>query len=150
MAFAIDSPVFPHGGPIPAKYTGDGDDVSPPLRWRDPPSGTRSFALVVVDPDAPRGVFRHWVVYDIDAGHTHLPEAVKAHDLPQGVNDVGYAHYVGPNPPHGHGTHHYHFQLMALDVDHLRLPARPTVEDLREAAKAHLLGEAEIIGTYTH
>jgi Raf kinase inhibitor-like YbhB/YbcL family protein len=151
MTFALHSPAFTHGAPIPPRYTADGDNVSPPLEWQDVPDGTRTFALVMVDPDAPRGTFKHWALFNIDPARDGLPERVVPDEwLSQGVNDYGHAHYDGPNPPAGHGTHRYHFRLMALGVDRLDLPPSPTVDDVREAAKEFVLGEAELIGTYTH
>jgi len=126
MAFTLRSPVFGHGQPIPAKYTADGEDVSPPLEWSQPPQGAKSFLLTVEDPDAPAGTFHHWGLY----------------------NDFGQAHYRGPAPPKGDGMHHYHFKLAALDVEALHAPAKVDVADLRSSAKGHVIGEAELVGTY--
>ena len=154
MPFILNSPAFPDGHAIPAKYTADGDNVSPPLEWRDAPSGTRSFALIMDDPDAPRGVFKHWAVYNIEPNRDRLPEGTtagaKTESLGHGINDYGHPHYDGPNPPEGHGTHHYHFRLMALDVPALDLPSKATVDDVRKAVAGHVLGEAELVGTYMH
>lgn len=151
MTFSIKSPAFADGARIPAKHTADGGDVSPPLRWSGVPEGTRSFALVCVDPDAPGGVFKHWALFNIPADRTGLPEGLRPDNgMKQGVNDFGSSRYEGPDPPAGHGIHHYHFRLMALEVEHLDLPATATVADVREAAKAFVVGEAEVIGTYSH
>lgn len=151
MTFSIQSPAFPDGARIPPKHTADGDDVSPPLIWSGVPAGTRSFALVCVDPDAPGGVFKHWALFNIPAEHTSLPEGFHPDGaMKQGVNDFGSNRYEGPDPPAGHGTHHYHFRLMALEIERLDLPATATVADVREAAKAFVVGEAEVIGTYSH
>jgi Raf kinase inhibitor-like YbhB/YbcL family protein len=151
MPLSLTSPAFPSRGRIPVKYTRDGQNVSPPLEWRDPPQQRRSFAVVVEDPDAPSGTFRHWAIYNIAAGETGLPEnASKAgpSDVAQGVNDFGNGHYDGPQPPKGHGPHHYHFRLAALDVPRLDLPARTTVEEVWKAARAHVITETEVIGIY--
>ncbi len=152
MAFALRSPAFAAGERLPPKYSRDGENVSPPLEWSDPPEGTRSFALVVEDPDAPSGTFRHWAVYDIDARRTLLPEGTaagaKTGSLGHGVNDFGNAYYDGPQPPPGHGVHHYHFRLLALDVDTLRLDERVSIDDVLKEAQKHALGEAELVGTF--
>ncbi len=134
------------------KYTGDGENLSPPLEWSDPPAGTKSFALVVEDPDAPSGTFRHWGLYNIMAERRALPEGVghgvKMEVLGMGVNDFGKPRYGGPAPPKGHGTHHYHFKLAALDVEVLTRKPKATVEDIWKMAQPHILGETELVGTY--
>ena len=154
MAFSMTSQAFGNGQTIPPRYTADGENISPPLEWTDPPPGTRSYALIMDDPDAPMGVFKHWAVYNIDGSRDRLPEGVtagaKTESLGHGVNDYGHPHYDGPNPPKGHGLHHYHLHLMALDVERLDLPPKATVDEVRNAAKPHVLGEAELVGTYTH
>lgn len=154
MPFALYSPAFPNGQTIPSRHTADGDNISPPLEWRDAPAGTRSYALIVVDPDAPRGVFHHWAVYNVAGERDRLPEGVtagaKTESLGHGINDYGHAHYDGPNPPRGHAAHHYRFLLMALDVDALGLGPNATVDEVRKEAGKHLLGEAELVGTYAH
>lgn len=152
MAFQLKSPAFRDQSRIPERYTADGENLSPPLEWSDPPPGTRSFALIVEDPDAPAGVFRHWGLYNIDAEQRMLPEgagrAPKQEHLGSGINDFGQASYRGPAPPKGHGTHHYHFKLAALDVDSLSQSPQMNVADIWKAAQDHLLGEAELVGTY--
>jgi Raf kinase inhibitor-like YbhB/YbcL family protein len=151
MSFLLRSTAFTDGSPIPTKYTRDGDNLAPPLEWSDAPAGTRSYMLVVEDPDAPMGTFRHWGVYNIEAGRDSLPEAADAtgtDGLGLAVNDFGERHYDGPAPPRGHGTHHYHFRLAALDVAKLRLPQNAKVKDVWRAAQGHVLGEAELVGTY--
>jgi len=145
MAFSLKSPAFRSGQAIPRKYTGDGEDVSPPLTWSDVPAGAKSLVLIVEDPDAPSGTFRHWGLYDLSG--THLPEGVSGGATV--TNDFGERGYRGPAPPQGHGLHHYHFRLLALNVDRLAVPAHAKVADLRKAAKGHILGEAELIGTYS-
>jgi Raf kinase inhibitor-like YbhB/YbcL family protein len=152
MAFTLSSPAFLPGGAIPQKYTLDGDNLSPPLEWVGAPPGTKSFALVVEDPDAPNGTFRHWGLYNIDGNRDRLPEGVghgaKTEDLGLGVNDFGHPHYDGPKPPKGDGTHHYHFKLAALDTEALSQAPKARAEDIWQAAQEHLLAETEVMGTY--
>jgi Raf kinase inhibitor-like YbhB/YbcL family protein len=152
MTFELKSPSFDKNGPIPAKYTVDGQNSSPPLEWSDAPAGTKSFVLVLEDPDAPLGVFRHWGLYNIMAGRNRLPEGVgrgaKTEDLGMGINDFGEPRYRGPAPPRGHGTHHYHFKLAALDVETLTRAPTASVEDIWKEAQPHIIGEAELVGTY--
>lgn len=145
MTFKLKSPAFGEGEPIPAKYTADGDNISPPLEWSRPPQGTKSFVLVVEDPDAPAGTFHHWGLYNIKGNK--LPEGA-AGMRSAALNDFGEPRYHGPAPPRGHGTHHYHFMLAALDVDTLHAPAETKVADLMHSAKGHILGVAEVVGTY--
>ena len=152
MTFELKSSAFGDGQPIPPKYTADGDDLSPPLAWSDPPEGTKSFALVVEDPDAPSGTFRHWGLYNIMGDRTLLPEGVgrgpKTERLGKGVNDFGEPRYRGPAPPKGHGIHHYRFKLAALDVDELSRAPQMSVADIWKAAEKHMLAQAELVGTY--
>jgi hypothetical protein len=152
MGFVLSSPAFADGQTIPAKYTCDGENVSPPLQWSGAPAATQSFVLIVEDPDAPSGVFRHWAVYNIPPERTELPEGIgqsaPAGPLPQGVNDFGHSRYDGPCPPPGHGTHHYHFRLAALDVPRLVLPPSAKVAEIWRAATPHILATAELVGTY--
>jgi Raf kinase inhibitor-like YbhB/YbcL family protein len=151
MAFALESSAFQNGQPIPAKHTRDGQNVSPPLRWTGAPPETRSFVLIVEDPDAPSGTFRHWGIYNIPASDTDLPKGASSAEpgaIMQARNDFGHSHYDGPEPPKGHGPHHYHFRLAALALNRLDLPAESTVADLWEAARPHIVAEAELIGTY--
>lgn len=160
MAFSLTSPAFRNGERIPSEYTADGANFSPPLQWSDPPQGTRSFALVVEDPDAPSGTFRHWGLYNIMGERTLLPEglgaagkakseAMKSEALGEGINDFGEPHYHGPAPPKGHGTHHYHFKLAALDVETLSQAPKLAAADIWKAAEKHMLGQAELVGTYS-
>ena len=152
MAFQLDSSAFTDQGPIPRRYTCEGEDVSPPLAWRGAPTGAKSFALVCADPDAPRGTWHHWGIYDIRAGAGAMPEAVpKAAEtagMRQVLNDFGRTGYGGPCPPPGHGRHHYHFRLFALSVENLALPSRARCPDLEKAARRHQLAVAEIVGTF--
>lgn len=149
MAVQLRSSAFADGGEIPRKYTADGQNVSPPLEWSGVPAGTRSLVVVMEDPDAPSGTFRHWALYDIRPGCTALAEGEWGTEtLGHGVNDFGHAQYDGPAPPRGHGTHHYHFRVAALDVDRLPLKGSPSVAEVWRAARPHVLGQAEIVGTY--
>ncbi len=150
MAFTLESSAFNEGQRIPRKYSRGGENISPPLVWKGAPAGTRSFALVVEDPDAPAGTFRHWGLYNIPLERSTLPEAagVKIKSLGCGVNDFEEVHYDGPQPPKGHGIHHYHFRLVALDVDTLHLRPRARVEEIWKEARPHIIAEAELIGTF--
>jgi Raf kinase inhibitor-like YbhB/YbcL family protein len=152
MALSVDSPAFHNGERIPERYSRNGGNVSPPLEWHDAPRNTRSFALVVEDPDAPKGTFRHWAIYDVPPAHQGLEEdsaSLRSRTaLHMAVNDFGNRGYDGPQPPHGHGAHHYHFRLLALDVPQLRLSPRASVKDVLAAARSHVIAEAETVGTY--
>lgn len=141
--FALMSEAFAEGQPIPTQFTCDGANQPPPLAWGDPPEGTRSFVLIVDDPDAPSGTFRHWGAYDIPAS-ARSPGG----DFPQAMNDFGKPGYGGPCPPKGHGPHHYRFKLMALDVDKLELGSSPKIADVEAQADRHVVGRAALMGTY--
>ena len=144
----ISSPAFDGHGRIPERHTGDGEDVSPPLRWQGAPSETQAFAVVVHDPDAPLvDGFTHWVAYGISPDTNELPEG--ASDLTQGLNSLGNEGYNGPAPPPGHGVHHYYFWVYALDTD-LTLPAGLDRRALLEQIEDHVLEQARTIGTYEH
>ena len=142
----LTSSAFQNGGAIPTQYTCDGADQTPALMWGDPPSGTRSFALVIDDPDAPSGTFRHWGVYDIPASARSTGGAERVGT--EVANDFGKPGYGGPCPPKGHGPHHYHFKLFALDVEKLDIGAGAKVVDVENAAIKHAIAEGELIGTY--
>ena len=151
MALELTSPAFKPNDAIPKEYTCDASDVSVPLRWKNAPDGTTNFALIVDDPDAPRGTWVHWVLYDLPATVSELPAGVGHEDsLPngakQGKNDFGKIGYGGPCPPSG-PAHHYHFRLYALDRM-TGLKPRGTKQQLLDAMKGHVLAEAQLIGTY--
>jgi Raf kinase inhibitor-like YbhB/YbcL family protein len=151
MTLELTSTAFREGEAIPEEYTADGRNTSPPLTWSDPPPGTRSLALVCEDPDAPRGTFTHWVVFNLPAESRELGEGVPGEaTLPngtvQGTNGFGHVGYGGPSPPAGN-PHHYHFRLFALDCP-LDLKPGATKDRLLKAGKGHILGEAELVGTY--
>jgi Raf kinase inhibitor-like YbhB/YbcL family protein len=150
--FHLRSADFANGARIPAIHEGNsfgcsGKNIPPRLSWSGAPSRSRSFALTVVDPDAPKsGGFVHWVVYNIPAGRRSLGPA-SLHGTSQGTNDAGIAGYVGPCPPTGSGPHHYHFTLYALDLLHLG-GSHLTYSLLRRAMKNHVLAEAALVGTF--
>ena len=155
MAWVLKSAAFQDGGRIPVPYTGEGKDLSPPLEWSGPPEGTQSFALICEDPDAPRGTWDHWVLWNLPATVRKLPEGVPPRErLPdlggavQGNNSWPKIGYGGPMPPPGHGTHHYHFILSALDTT-LDLKPGSNKAALQKAMKGHVLGEARLVGTYS-
>jgi Raf kinase inhibitor-like YbhB/YbcL family protein len=148
----LESPAFREGESIPTKYTCEGDDLSPPLNWSNVPTGTKSIALIVDDPDAPdpkapKRTWVHWVLYEIPADATGLPEG--ASELPvgtrEGVNDWDRTGYGGPCPPIG--THRYFFKLYALDAS-LGDLSEPTKGELEQAMRGHILAQTELIGTY--
>jgi len=147
----VTSTAFKEGQPIPAQYTADGKDVSPPLSWGGVPAGARGLALVCEDPDAPRGTWTHWVLFNLPADAGGLPEGVPPEaKLPggatQGTNDFHKVGYGGPSPPPGK-PHRYFFKLYALDTT-LSLPSGTTRQQLQSAAQGHVLGEGQLMGTY--
>jgi Raf kinase inhibitor-like YbhB/YbcL family protein len=148
--FRLSSSSFQANGDIPARFTCSGEDLSPALAWTDPPSGTRSFALITDDPDAPSGTFTHWVVYDLPPRARQLPEGVPRTADPeggrQGHNDFDKVGYSGPCPPPGN-PHRYSFRLYALDKK-LDLRAGATKSDVERAAKGHVLAQAELRGRF--
>jgi len=150
-AMRLTSTAFADGQPIPKKFSYENAGISPALAWSDAPAGTKSFALVCDDPDAPSGDWVHWVIYAIPATVSALPEHVAAIEkLPngarQGVNDFGRVGYGGPCPPPGK-PHRYFFRLYALDADPV-LKTSPRKSDLLQAIRGHILAEAQLIGTY--
>jgi Raf kinase inhibitor-like YbhB/YbcL family protein len=144
MAFTLTSPAFQHDGTIPVTFTCDGDDAPPALTWSGAPEGTRSFALIMDDPDAPGGTFTHWLLYDIPSRTTKLPSKTGGRSL---RNSFGRAGYGGPCPPRGHGPHRYFFTLYAVDVPSLGLRGQ-TRENLDDALQTHTLGTAMLQGRY--
>jgi Raf kinase inhibitor-like YbhB/YbcL family protein len=154
----VTSEAFKSGAAIEKKYTEDGSDVSPPISWQNVPEGSKELALICDDPDAPTSEpWVHWVLYKIPADATSLPEGLPADaelkspaGARQGKNSwktgrtVGYR---GPAPPKGHGVHHYHFRVYALDAS-LSLAAKADKKELLAAMKGHVLAEGELVGTY--
>ncbi len=152
MPLMLASPAIPPGAEIPRQYTCDGTDLSPPLTWSGVPEGTRSLVVVVEDPDAPSGVFRHWAAFDIpvsshslDAGYSANRPAAGFHEA---RNDFGKVGYSGPCPPHGHGFHHYHFRLLAVSRPTLDLKPSASAHDVLRAAQPFAIQQTELVGTY--
>ena len=154
MALRLTSPAFTHQGPIPAKYTCDGDDVSPPLAWTGVPAKARSLALIVDDPDAPdpkapKRTWVHWVVYNLPAADGSFPEDVDSGQLPtgarEGTNDWPRVGYGGPCPPIG--RHRYFFKLYALDAILADL-GEATKFQVEKAMQGHILEKTELMGTF--
>ena len=140
---------FASGDPIPRDHTADGEDTSPPLAWQGAPAGTESFAVLCDDPDAPRGTWVHWVVYDLDPGVTALragPGATTASGGTHGKNDFGKLGYGGPSPPKG-PAHRYFFRVLALD-QRLGLAPGASMSDVLAAAEGHVLARGELMGRY--
>jgi len=147
----LTSAAFADGQPIPVKYTGDALDISPPLAWTNAPAGTKSFALITDDPDAPAGTWTHWVIYDLPPTATALPEdtlkvAQLRNGAKQGLNSSKKTGYSGPMPPPGK-AHRYYFKLYALDKL-TGLASGATKADLLKAMDGHVLGEGQLMGTY--
>jgi Raf kinase inhibitor-like YbhB/YbcL family protein len=143
----IRSDAFDHHKRIPERHTGDGEDVSPALTWSGVPDGTRAFAVVVHDPDAPLvDGFTHWVAYGIADDATGLPEGT---EVTSGQNSFGNTGYNGPAPPPGHGTHHYYFWVYALDED-LDLAPGLDRRGLIDRIEDHVIEQARLVGTYSH
>ena len=144
MAFTFRSSAFEEGGHIPRQFTCDGGNQPPPLSWSDPPEGTRSFALIMDDPDAPHGTFTHWLLFDLPAATTALPREGEGKTLRNGFGRAGYG---GPCPPPGHGPHRYFFTLHAVDVPALDVHG-PSREALERALRPHTLAKATLMGRY--
>jgi Raf kinase inhibitor-like YbhB/YbcL family protein len=146
MKLVVDSQAFRDGNTIPQKYTCDGDNISPALRWTGVPIGTVSYALIVDDPDAPLGTWVHWLIYDIPARESALPEAVQGLAV-EGKNDFRRTGYGGPCPPAGK-PHRYYFRMYALDMT-LDLPAGVGRDELEKAMQGHILAEGALMGRYS-
>ncbi|MDR6758648.1 Raf kinase inhibitor-like YbhB/YbcL family protein [Mycoplana sp. BE70] len=151
MGFTLMSPAFAEGGTIPLKYTRMGENLCPPLKWTGAPEGTLSFALVIEDPDAPRGTFRHFGLSNIPSDWTELPASADTapdHGSRFHKNDFGNVRYDGPQPPPGSGPHRYVFRLAALDVARLGLPDAVDAASMWAAARKHSVAEATLTGLY--
>ncbi len=159
MSLVVRSDAFENNTTVPTKHTGDGDDVSPPISWEGAPAATREFALICDDPDAPSAEpWVHWVIYGIPAETTSLPEGIPPVSRVgspvtalQGKNSWSNGRttgYRGPAPPPGHGLHHYHFQVYALDGE-LRLAPDLDKRTLLAAIQPHVLASGELVGTYS-
>ncbi|MFZ0033748.1 MAG: YbhB/YbcL family Raf kinase inhibitor-like protein [Sedimentisphaerales bacterium] len=150
MEIKVTSSAFAEGGLIPAKYTCDGSDISPPLQWEDVPKETKSIALISDDPDAPMGTWVHWVIFGLPAETRELkenipPDKTLPNGAKQGLTDFGRIGYGGPCPPSG--THRYFFKIYALDTK-LDLAAGATKSQLLKAMEGHILGQGQLIGKY--
>ncbi len=154
MTFKISSPAFEPNGEIPTRYTCEGENISPPLTWQGSPRQTRSFVLIIDDPDAPdpaapKMTWVHWILFNLSPGTTALSAGIDERDLPAGtkagINDFKRAHYGGPCPPIG--RHRYFHKLYALDtvLEDLNLP---TKSQLEARMRGHILAQAELMGTY--
>jgi hypothetical protein len=141
----ITTPAFEHNGNIPSKHTCDGNNVNPHLKFSGIPAGAKKLALIVDDPDAPSGMFVHWVVWNIDPATTEIKEDSVPKEALEGITDYKKPGYKGPCPPSG--THRYFFKLYALDTE-LKLGTASTKADLEKAMKGHILAQSEIIGLY--
>lgn len=151
MTFHLTSTAFRDGDTIPRVYTADGQDISPPLKWTDPPPDTRSFVLICDDPDAPHRTFTHWLIFNLPAESRELSEgALSDAEWPngtrQGINDFGNTGYGGPSPPAGK-PHRYYFKLYALDQP-LDLTPGATKEQILAALEGHQLRASQLMGTY--
>jgi len=151
VTLSLSSTAFKEGDKIPVKYTCDGQDMSPPLVWSEPPPVTKAFALIVDDPDAPGGVFTHWVLFNLPANVRQLGEGIPAQErlengALQGKNDFGRIGYGGPCPPRG-PAHRYRFTVYALDKP---LDSKPSAskKQLLDVMKGHILTEGQLMGTY--
>ena len=152
MAFLLRSPAFDDDGRIPNLYTCLGRNLSPPLVWEDAPAGVLSFAITCEDPDAPKGTFQHWAVFDIPAYARELPEGFGngGHgSIRQARNDFGQTGYGGPCPPPGHGEHHYRFRIFVLGVEALPVGDDPSCADVAAKAAHHMVAEAELTGLFS-
>ena len=143
----VTSAAFAEGAEIPERFTCDGEDASPPLRWSGGPDRTRGYALIVDDPDAPGGNFVHWVVYGIAAGTTSIAENSVPPGAVQGVNDLGTSFYFGPCPPRGDGPHRYFFTVFALSSP-LGLGPNATADQVRSAAKDKTKATGQLKGLF--
>ena len=151
MTLTLSSSAFKSGAEIPRRHTCEGADLSPALAWDGAPAGTKGFALIADDPDAPVGIWVHWVVYDLPANTSKLPEGLPTTDTlsgggKQGINDFRKTGYGGPCPPPGK-PHRYFFKLYALDAP-TNLKPRATKADVLRASEGHVLAQAELMGTY--
>src|SRR5574341_1649094 len=144
--FTLTSSAFTEGAAIPKKFSCDGENVSPQLKWNGAPANTRSFALIMDDPDAPIGTFTHWVAFDLPASQNEIAEGAKSAGK-SGQNGAGRTGYVGPCPPTG--SHRYFFTLYALDVDSLGIGAGVSRGDVEKAMIEHILAKAQLLGRYS-
>jgi Raf kinase inhibitor-like YbhB/YbcL family protein len=149
MPFRLVTHAFQEGGEIPKLHTCEGANLSPSLEWNGEPRDTKSYALIVDDPDAPAGTWNHWLLWDIPSSIHDLAQGFTPGRLGEsGTNDFGKPGYGGPCPPRGHGPHRYFFKLYALDVESLKLRAGARRTDLDRALRGHVLAQDEYVGRY--
>jgi hypothetical protein len=152
MTFRLTSSAFAGSGRIPARHTCEGEDLSPPVAWSGVPAAARGLLLLCDDPDAPNGKWHHWALFDIPTATNSLAEglskSVGTSGMKHGTNDFRTTGYRGPCPPKGHGIHHYHFRLQALDVAKLNVREGATCAEVESAARSHVLAQAELVGLY--
>jgi Raf kinase inhibitor-like YbhB/YbcL family protein len=152
MALNSDSPVLTQNHEIPNQFSRDAGHVSPPIEWQGGPAGTRSYAIIVEDPDAPKGMSHHWAAYNIPPDALRLPEGAGSREqgvaLQMAFNEFGTAHYDCPQPPPRDGAHRYHFRLFALDVPELELADGCAARDVLAAIQDHALAEADLIAPF--
>jgi len=147
---------FEKDGPIPLQYAADGDNASPAIEWSGTPEGTKSFVIISDDPDAAKPKpFTHWLAYDIPAATTKLREGIpgtpilqEPKEMKQGANSMGSIGYTGPKPPIGDPAHHYHFQVLALDIETLGLEPGAKRDAVLKAMEGHVLGKGQIVGMF--
>ena len=153
-AFRLTSPAFDHDAALPLRYTGDGDDISPPLSWDGTPPETKELVLICDDPDADPGVFTHWLVYGLPPGSTSLPEGIPDDaiietddvSLVQGLNEFDEVGWSGPVASDERGPHRLFFRLFALDIELTDLPPGVSRTKLRTAAKDHIIEQTVLVG----
>lgn len=150
MDVKLKSPAFNQGDLIPSKYTCDGENISPPLHWSDIPDNTKSLVIISDDPDAPAGIWTHWVLFNIPSDQTQVMESIPNSEVltngtKQGINDFGRIGYGGPCPPGA--EHRYYFRLYALDIS-LSFDPGATREEVLNAMEGHILGKGELMGRY--
>ena len=149
MALTLNTSAFAEGGNIPQEYSCEGEDVSPELTWNGAPPETHSFALIMHDPDAPKGDFTHWLLWDIPAGTTRLARGAGGSSAgTAGMNSFNKTGYGGPCPPPGHGPHRYYFVLYALDTEHLELSHASQRAEVEAAIQGHVLAQGQFMGRY--
>ena len=149
MAMKLVIAAFPEGGAVPVLHTCEGADISPALEWSGAPAGTKSFAVIVDDPDAPDGVWNHWLLFDIPSVVRALAQGYKPGKLGEsGVNDFGKPGYSGPCPPKRGGPHRYYFKIFGLDVPKLDLKEGVSREQLDRAMRGHVVAQAQYMGRY--
>jgi Raf kinase inhibitor-like YbhB/YbcL family protein len=148
VPLTLSSSAFTDGATIPARYTCDGENVPPPLQWDGKPSSAQSLVLILDDPDAPGGVFTHWVAYDLPVGPTADSGHISKGMGRSGKNDFGKTGYGGPCPPRGHGAHRYYFTLSALDIAALGLPDGASRQQVEAKMRGHVIATAKLMGKY--